>query len=260
MEAALVSGAASPRGPHPRKYAWSPSTAEHEGVSVCDVLASLSHRHEAHVKWIAFGIAVLLHFGLMLLDFPDMKNVVQAEPKGNVIIVKKYIPPPPKVERQRAAAPDKRLSRRVPIPDPTPDEPEPIREPEPEILPPPLPPDVEFLIGIPDAPPPPPGPAGPLIAGAGDVTMPELIPETKVRPEYPELARVARLEGNVILQAVIHGDGSVGDLKVLRCTQVELGFEEAAVEAVRQWKYVPATLDGRPVDVFFTVFVDFRLH
>ena len=107
----------------------------------------------------------------------------------------------------------------MPIPDPTPDEPEPIREPEPEILAPPLPPDVEFLIGIPEAPPPPPGPTGPLIAGTGDVTMPELIQETKVRPEYPGLARVARIEGNVILQAVIHADGTVGDLKVLRCTQ-----------------------------------------
>ena len=86
MEAALVSGAASPQGRHTRKDAWPSSTAGHQGVSVCDVLASLSHRHEARIMWIAFGIAVLLHFGLMLLDFPDMKSVVQAEPKGNVIL------------------------------------------------------------------------------------------------------------------------------------------------------------------------------
>jgi protein TonB len=210
--------------------------------------------------WLAFGIAVLLHFGLMLLDFPDMRRVVQAKPKGNVIIVKKYIPPPPKVERRQAAAPDRRLTRRVPIPDPTPDEPEPIREPQPEILPPPLPPDVEFLIGVPEAPPPSPGIAAPLIAGTGNVTNPELILESKVRPEYPELARVARIQGNVILQAVIHADGTVGDVRVLRCTQIKFGFEEAAVEAVRQWRYRPAMLDGEPVDVYFTVFVDFRLH
>ena len=107
MEAALVSGATSPRGPHARKGAWSPSTAEHQGVTVCDVLASLSHRHEAPVKWIAFGIAVLLHFGMMLVDFPDMRRAVQAKPKGNVIIVKKYIPPPPKVEDDRPPRPSK---------------------------------------------------------------------------------------------------------------------------------------------------------
>ena len=259
MEATLAPGAGSPRGLHVRKDAWPSSTAEHQGVSVCDVLASLSHRDEAHVKWIAFGIAVLLHSGLMLLDFPDMNRVEQARPKGNVIIVKKYIPPPPKVER-RQAAPQQRLTRRVPIPDPTPDEPEPIREPEPELLPPPLPPDVEFLIGIPEAPPPPPGPTGPLIAGTGDITSPELIPQTKLKPEYPELARVARIEGNVILQAVICADGTVSDLKVLRCSQAQFGFEEAAFEAVRQWRYRPAMLDGRPVDVYFTVFVDFKLH
>ena len=50
------------------------------------------------------------------------------------------------------------------------------------------------------------------------------------------------------------------DLKVLRCTRANFGFEETAVEAVRQWRYRPAMLDGRPVDVFFTVFVDFDLH
>ena len=66
-----------------------------------------------------------------------------------------------KVERKQIVK--KKLTRKVPIPDPTPDEPEPIREPEPEIEPEPLPPDVEFLIGVPEPPP----PSGPLLAGVG---------------------------------------------------------------------------------------------
>jgi protein TonB len=144
----------------------------------------------------------------------------------------------------------------VPIPDPTPDEPEPIREPEPEEDPEPLPPDVEFIIGVPEPPP----PSGPLLAGVGDVTNPILIPESKIEPEYPELARVARLEGNVILQAIIHDDGTVGDIEILRCNRPNMGFEDSAVEAVSQWRYKPALQNGKPVEVYFTVFVEFKLH
>jgi protein TonB len=99
-----------------------------------------------------------------------------------------------------------------------------------------------------------------LLAGIGDVTNPQLIPESKVEPEYPELARVARLEGNVILQAVIHSDGTVGEIEVLRSSRPNMGFEDAAIDAVKQWEYNPALQNGRPVDVYFTVFVEFKLH
>ena len=225
------------------------------GVSVGELLASLAHRREAGVKWIAFGVALLLHAVVLSIDFPEIKRAVQPRSSRPVLIVRKYVPPPPKVERRQVVQ-RRTLTRRVPIPDPTPDEPEPIRQPEPEIVPEPLPPDVELLIGVPE---PPPLPAGPTFAGVGDVSLPELIAESKVKPLYPELARVARLEGNVILQAVIHADGSVGDIRVLRCNRSNLGFEQAAVEAVRQWRYRPALQNGRPVDVYFTVFVDFKL-
>jgi protein TonB len=81
-----------------------------------------------------------------------------------------------------------------------------------------------------------------------------------VKPEYPELARVARIEGRVILQAIILKNGTVGEIEVLNCNRPNMGFEEAAIGAVRQWRYVPATQGGRPVDVYFTVRVDFDLQ
>ena len=112
------------------------------------------------------------------------------------------------------------------------------------------------IIGIPEAPP----PSGPLLAGVGDVTNPILILESKVEPEYPELARVARLEGNVILRAIIHADGVVGNIEILRCNRPNMGFEDSAIEAVSQWRYKPALQHGRPVEVYFTVFVEFKLH
>jgi len=104
-----------------------------------------------------------------------------------------------------------------------------------------------------------PGSGAPLIPGVGNVTTPELILESKVTPEYPEVARLTRNQGTVILQAVIAPDGSVGEIQVLRCDRPNLGFEDAAAQAVRLWRYKPATQNGRPVAVYFTVVVNFRL-
>jgi len=224
-------------------------------VKAEDLLYAAMDRQEDKkiIMW-ALLAAVAIHIGIMIVNFPEFKASLRPKKPTNVIVVRKYVPPPPKVERKQIVR--KKLTRKVPIPDPTPDEPEPIREPEPEIEPEPLPPDVEFLIGVPEPPP----PSGPLLAGVGDVTNPELIPESKVEPEYPELARVARLEGNVILQAIIRADGTVGDVQVLRTNRPQMGFEEAAISAVREWMYKPALQNGRPVEVYFTVFVEFKLH
>jgi len=106
------------------------------------------------------------------------------------------------------------------------------------------------------------GPGGPGGTGdepilvAGDMVPPRLI--HKPRPEYPDLLRKARFEGRVFLQAVIAKDGTVVDVTVLRSTNSL--FEDAALSAVRQWRYEPALSGGQPVAVYFTVIVDFRLE
>jgi protein TonB len=215
--------------------------------------AVLKREGDAKIKWIGLGVALLLHVAVMFIHFPEAAIAIEKEEKP-IIVVKKYVPPPPKVERKQVI--QKKITRKVPIPDPTPDDPEPIREPEPEIEPDPLPLDVDVVLGVPEAPP----PSGPLLAGVGDVSNPVLIESTKVTPEYPELARQARLTGSVILQAVITRDGTVQDVKVLRVDKPNLGFEAAAVAAVQQWRYKPATQNGRPVDVYFTINVSFTLH
>jgi protein TonB len=224
-------------------------------LKAADILyGSMFRTGEGKVMFYAFLGALAIHIIILLINFPEFKKAVVSKKQGKVIVVRKYVPPPPQVERRQVVK--RKLTRKVPIPDPTPDEPEPIREPEPEIEPEPLPPDVEFVIGVPEPPP----PSGPLLAGVGNVSNPILIPESKVEPEYPELARVARLEGNVILQAIIHDDGTVGEIEVLRTNRPNMGFEEAAMEAVSQWRYKPALQNGKPVEVYFTVFVNFTLH
>ena len=211
------------------------------------------HGSETKPKVIALSIALVLHVVVLLINFPEFKSIEQKKPE-NVIVVRKYVPPPPKVERKQIVK--QKFTRKVPIPDPTPDEPEPIREPEPEIQPEPIPPDVDVLIGVPEPPP----PGGPLLAGAEGGTLPELIQESKIKPDYPELARVARIEGRVILQAIVLKDGSVGELEVLSCNRPGMGFEESAVAAVARWRYKPAMQGSRAVDVYFTVRVDFELQ
>jgi protein TonB len=81
---------------------------------------------------------------------------------------------------------------------------------------------------------------------------------TKVQPDYPKVARQARLEGKVTVQAVIGLDGSVESVEVMRSTSSL--FEGAALDAVRQWKYRPATMGGQPVRVYFVVEVGFVLR
>ena len=78
-----------------------------------------------------------------------------------------------------------------------------------------------------------------------------------MNPEYPELARRARVEGFVVLQAIIDKQGNVSDLEILR--GLGLGLDTAAQEAVAQWKYTPTFYNGRPVAVILTVTVVFQL-
>jgi TonB family protein len=96
----------------------------------------------------------------------------------------------------------------------------------------------------------------PLYAGIGGVSNPKLIPASRVMPIYPESARKAGVNGQVTLQAVIHKDGTVGDVTVLKSPGAKFGFDEAAIAAVKQWKYKPGLQNGKPVDVYFTVVVD----
>lgn len=213
-----------------------------------------SHPEDRRLKQIALVAAVAIHGLVLGIRFPEHTVPEPVRPTGPTIVVKRYVPPPPRIEERRVQRRER--VRRIPIPDPTPFEPEPIREP-PAVVPPDVPfdPDVELAIGTPEAPP----SSGIALAGAGGVSLPRLIPESKVEPDFPEAARIARVEGHVILQAVIRKDGTVGDLELLRCDRPDLGFEESAMAAVRQWRYDPARLNGRPVDVFFTVFVSFDL-
>ena len=88
----------------------------------------------------------------------------------------------------------------------------------------------------------------------GKIEPPKLV--KMVDPVYPEVARQGRVEGIVILEAKIDEEGNVVDARVLRSIRV---LDQAALDAVKQWKYEPLVIDGKAHKVVFTVTVRFVL-
>jgi TonB family protein len=89
----------------------------------------------------------------------------------------------------------------------------------------------------------------------GDVKAPKVI--KRVEPVYTEEARKARITGIVIVEAVIDKTGAVRETQVLK--GLPNGLSEAALDAIKQWTFEPATKDGQPVDVIFNLTMNFQL-
>jgi TonB family protein len=162
------------------------------------------------------------------------------------------------VLKAAVAVPRARQAKRIPIPDPTPDEPEPIlREDDlaPEIEPSDL--DVASVFGIPAGPPGPPGLQGrvPLEVGDG-VAAPVKIYAPP--PRYTDEARLARVQGVVVLRTVIDTQGNVVQAEVLK--GLPQGLTESAVQTVSGWKFEPATRAGEPVPVYFMISISFSIQ
>lgn len=100
-----------------------------------------------------------------------------------------------------------------------------------------------------------PPPDRPLPVG-GKVQSAKLIRQPS--PVYPAIAKSARIQGTVVLQAIIGKDGTVRDLKVLSASSPLL--IQSARDAVKQWVYQPTLLDGEPVEVITEISVTFSLR
>jgi TonB family protein len=89
---------------------------------------------------------------------------------------------------------------------------------------------------------------GPVRLGSGG----NLTLITKVTPIYPKLMQSARMTGQVVLDAIIHPDGTIGDVKILQSTND--AFAQSAIAAVKQWRYTAPGFEG-----ILTVSVNFTL-
>lgn len=89
----------------------------------------------------------------------------------------------------------------------------------------------------------------------GGVSRPEILFDPE--PEYSEEARKAKFQGTVTLSIVVLPDGTTSNIRVTK--PLGLGLDEKAIEAVKKWKFRPSMKDGKPVPVYASVEVNFRL-
>ncbi len=205
---------------------------------------------------IAIAAAIAVHVVIFLIHLPELADAPKriGTPKPVYLLQEvRFSPPPPAPQKQ---IPKQREKRRViPVPDPTPDEPEPIRLEEIEV--PEVSPDaVVGDFGIPDRP--------PGVGRGGVDAVPvsgNIVPPVKIfypQPQYTEDARRARIQGVVILEATINREGEVVDVRVLK--GLPMGLDQSALETAKQWRFKPATENGKPVAVFFNLLVNFSLQ
>lgn len=228
------------------------------GAPVPDFL--LAEEDDRRPLKIAIVLAVLLHVVVFAVRLPELDAEVRPVSQRQTAFVVQQVrfePPPPKAAVREQPKP-KEERRIIPVPDPTPDELEPIRVEEQEVE---L--DVDDVVdpdaiyGIPEG-----------VEGPGDVGTPlavplsgDMTPPRKLhapQPLYTEEARQKRIQGVVILQTIIDAEGRVTRVEVLK--GLPEGLSESAVEAVKQWRFEPAKVEGEPVPVYFNFTISFGLQ
>jgi protein TonB len=93
------------------------------------------------------------------------------------------------------------------------------------------------------------------VRGGAGISQPSVI--QKVEPEYTDAARAAGTQGRVILEILIHEDGTSEVIRVAR--SLDPGLDEKAVECARGYRFKPAMKDGMPVSIRATLEITFRL-
>ena len=210
---------------------------------------NLRHQDRIRMDWMVL-LAILFHLIILYLIIPEFKSTRKwQEQKNSFIEMKRFNkPPPPEPEKKE---PEKKIKKKKvlakPIPEPEVDEIEQIDITDE---------DIEVVYDVtdidfeePEAP-----STGPLRVG-GDVKSPTLV--KRVNPEYPDTARRLRIEGLVILEAIITKEGDVQNVKVIK--PLNSFCDEAAMKAVKQWKFDPGTQNDIPVDVIMNLTVIFKM-
>ncbi len=197
-------------------------------------------------------LSILFHVIILYMIIPDFKlkrNWQKQE--TNFIQMSRYKPPPPPKEekpKEKKVQKKKKVLAK-PIPEPMMNEPNPLDLQQEE--------DFELVYDATDIEfeDPEPPPDQPLRVG-GDVKAPVIT--NRVQPEYPDIARKARIQGMVILECVITKDGKIADVSVIKSLNSVL--DQAAIEAVRKWEFEPGTQNDIPVDVIMNLTVVFQLN
>ena len=81
-----------------------------------------------------------------------------------------------------------------------------------------------------------------------------------VQPKYTSDAMRAKIQGKVEIQAVVLPNGTVDRARVVTSLDTQFGLDDEALKAIKQWTFLPGKLEGVPVTVGITLFLEFRLH
>jgi TonB family protein len=100
------------------------------------------------------------------------------------------------------------------------------------------------------------GTGGGVYRPGGAVTTPRVI--TEVKPTYTSDALLRRIQGSVVLEAIVGRDGRLSQIRVVR--SLDPGLDEQAAQAALQWRFEPGRLAGTPVDVLVTIRLDFWIR
>lgn len=197
-------------------------------------------------------VALIVHVAFLFATIPTLASKEVEEPQ------QKYVRLAPTPKFKKPPVVEKQIleprHKKVPIPAKEPDKEEPwvddiVEEVE-------VPIDLtDTLLGELPGPPPEPEPTGPIRVG-GQIKPP--VRTHTVQPRYTEVARKARIQGTVIVEAVIGKDGRVQSTKVLK--GLPFGLADEAVKAVEQWTFKPSTLNGKPVEVIYVLTAHFELN
>ena len=208
-------------------------------------------------RYLKIGWCISLYLILGLIWMPGFTfapKVYEADQKVKPKPIRTVIKPPPKKLEEKVKLTD-RSTRRMPMPDMEPEAPEPVVEPDPpedpELLP-----GEEWEIGFAD---PPVIDSGIAVAGMEGVESP--IITKRVPPAYPIRAVKYRMQGYVILEAVLRQNGEITDIRVLHgLAKGKFKFEEEAMKALKRWEFLPGKLNGKPTDVRMNLRVQFSLN
>ena len=237
-----------------------------------DIFSDVAHPRGAQPRaWYTLPLSILVHAALVAILIVAPLMMADALPSPSLSIVwaapppvTPPPPPPPMATQPRATQPASAPSNPNAAPVNAPDN---IGEEKPS-GPPALPGVVGGVEGfgevggvhsgltvpVAPTPPPPPADAKPMRPG-GLIRYPQKVRD--VRPIYPQIAVASRYEGRVIIDAIIAVDGTVRDARVITSRPL---LDQAALDAVRQWRFTPSTLNGVPVPVILTITVDFKLQ
>jgi len=97
----------------------------------------------------------------------------------------------------------------------------------------------------------------PVRPGNG-VSLPMVVKE--VKPTYTPEAQAAKIEGSVIVEAVVTTNGTVGDVRVVQSLDTKYGLDDQALKAAKQWIFKPGMKDGQPVAVQIAIELTFHLR